>query len=162
MKKWMVMLVWVLVLTGCAENGTMETVSDDYVVAVMAQPKQILVDLPGEAALPAMESDSARLYLCRDYEIALQTLASGDLNATLRTVTGFGREDLTILETMRNEMPCYQFAWACAGETGQQAGQGIVLDDGSYHYVMTALWDAEEKGDSQIQWDEVFASFDIG
>ena len=161
MKKWMSLLALVLALGGCGSSETMETVADEYVVAAMAEPKQITVQLPGEAALPAMENDSARLYLCRDYEIALQTMEGGDLDATLRSVTGFGREDLTVMETVRGDIPCYEFVWSCAGETGQQVGRGILLDDGSYHYVMTALWDEAGEADSQVVWSEVFASFGI-
>ena len=76
MKIWVVLLALALCLTGCGSQQTMETVADEWVVPVMAQPKQITVKLPGEAAMPAAESDSGRLYLCQDYEIALQTLDS--------------------------------------------------------------------------------------
>ena len=129
-KKWMVFLALVLTLTGCGSSQVMETVSDAYVVAAMAQPKQIVVQLPGEAALPAMESGSDRLYLGRGYEIALQTLESGDLDATLRSVSGYGIGEITVVETLHSDMSCYEFAWSCLGETGPQVGQGIVLDDG--------------------------------
>lgn len=161
MKRWMALLALALALGGCGSSEVMETVGDEYVVAAMAAPRQIQVQLPGEAALPAMENDSARLYLCRDYEIALQTLTGGDLDETLRSVTGYGKEQLTMVETVRSDMPCYEFAWSCAGETGQQVGRGILMDDGCYHYVMTALRDAEGPEDTQILWNEVFSSFDV-
>ena len=161
MKIWVVLLALVLCLTGCGSQQTMETVADEWVVPVMAQPKQITVKLPGEAAMPAAESDSGRLYLCQDYEITLQTLDSGDLDATLRSVTGYGREDLTVLETLRSDLPCYEFTWTCAGELGDRIGQGILMDDGNYHYVMTALWDAEKTEQMQLSWSEVFSSFDV-
>ena len=161
MKKLGLILALAVMLGGCGSRETMETIADEYVVAAMANPKQIVVALPGEAALPAMENDSARLYLCSDYEIALQTLEGGDLDATLRSVTGYGREELTVVETVRDEMPCYEFVWSCAGELGQQVGQGIVLDDGSYHYVMTLLRDAQGEENSQIQWSQVFSSFHL-
>lgn len=161
MKKWWVIALLALLLTGCGSEEVMETVADEWVVPVMAQPLQITVDLPGEAAMPVSESDSGRLYLCQDYEIALQTLSSGDLNATLQSVTGYGKEDLTILETLRSQMPCYEFTWTCAGETGDRIGQGILMDDGNYHYVMTALWDADKTESMQVVWSEVFSSFGL-
>ncbi len=161
MKKWVLMLLTVLLLTGCTRAETMETVADEILVPVMAQPKQIQVTLPGEAAMPTVESDSGRLYLCQNYEIALQTLTGGDLDATLQSVTGYGRDDLTILETLRSNMPCYEFSWSCAGESGDRVGQGIILDDGTYHYCMTALWDASETENLQIVWSEIFSSFDL-
>ena len=161
MKKWVAMFALVLALAGCANKETMETVADELVVPVMAEPSQIQVKLPGEAAMPVSESDSGRLYLCQDYEIALQTLSSGDLDATLRSVTGYGREELTVLETLRSDLPCYEFTWTCAGENGDRIGRGILLDDGSYHYVMTALWDSEKTENMQVVWSEVFSSFDV-
>ena len=127
----------------------------------MAQPGRIDVKLPEEAAMPVSETDSGRLYLCRDYEIALQTLSSGDLNGTIRSVTGYGKEELTVLETMRSDMPCYEFTWTCAGETGERIGRGIILDDGNYHYVMTALWDADQTKNLQVIWSDVFSSFHV-
>ena len=161
MKKWWVIALLALLLTGCGSEEVMETVADEWVVPVMAQPLQITVDLPGEAAMPVSESDSGRLYLCQDYEIALQTLSSGDLDATLQSVTGYGKEDLTILETLRSGLPCYEFTWTCAGETGDRIGQGILMDDGNYHYVMTALWDADKTESMQVVWSEVFSSFGL-
>ena len=161
MKKWLVIAVLALGLSGCGSEEVMETVADEGVVPVMAQPMQIKVNLPGEAAIPVSETDSGRLYLCQDYEIALQTLSSGDLDATLRSVTGYGKEELTVLETLRSQMPCYEFTWTCAGETGDRIGQGILMDDGTYHYVMTALWDAEKTETMQLSWSEVFSSFDV-
>ncbi len=160
MKKWWMLILAAVLLTGCGGRETLETVADELVVPVMAQPKQIQAKLPGEAAMPTVESDSGRLYLCQDYEIMLQTLAGSDLDATLRSVTGYGREDLTVLETLRSDMPCYEFTWSCAGESGDRVGQGIILDDGTYHYCMTALWDAEKSEDLQIIWSEIFSSFD--
>lgn len=161
MKKWVAILALILALAGCGKQETMETVADEWVAPVMAQPRQITVKLPGEAAMPVSESDSGRLYVCQDYEIALQTLSSGDLDGTLRSVTGYGREDLVILETLRSDLPCYEFTWTCAGESGDRIGRGILLDDGDYHYVMTALWDAEKTEQMQISWSEVFSSFDL-
>jgi len=160
MKKWWMLILTAVLLTGCGSRETLETVADELAVPVMAQPKRIQAKLPGEAAMPTVESDSGRLYLCQDYEIMLQTLAGGDLDATLRSVTGYGREDLTVLETLRSDMPCYEFTWSCAGEAGDRVGQGILLDDGTYHYCMTALWDAEKSEDLQIIWSEIFSSFD--
>lgn len=161
MKIWIAILALALTLCGCGSQEVLETVADEQIVPVMAQPRQITVKLPGEAALPAVESDSGRLYLCQDYEIALQTLSGGDLDATLRSVTGYGREELTVMETLRSSMPCYEFTWTCAGETGDRIGQGIILDDGNYHYVMTALWDAEKTENLQIVWSEIFSSYDL-
>ena len=159
MKKILVFALVTMLLSGCAAEETLETVADDLVQPVMAEPAEIAVSLPGEAAIPTMEGDTGRMYLASDYEIYIQTLAAGDLNATIKTVSGYDRENLTVLETNPDGIDRYEFVWASAGENGERLGRGVVLDDGSYHYVMTVLRDADTTETSQIVWNDVFASF---
>jgi hypothetical protein len=151
----------VLLLTGCAAEDTMETVADELVQPVMAQPGEIFVNLPGEAAMPAMESDSGRMYLAGEYEIYIQTLSAGDLSSTIRSISGYERENLTVMHTCQDGTDRYEFVWTCAGENGDRLGRGVVLDDGNYHYVMTVLRDAQSTASSQISWNDVFASFSL-
>ena len=159
MKKIVLFVLVMMLLCGCAAEETLETVADELVQPVMAQPSEIAVSLPGEVSVPTMEGDTGRMYLASDYELYIQTLASGDLNATIKEVSGFDREDLTVMETNPDGTDRYEFVWVSAGEKGERLGRGVVLDDGSYHYVMTVLRDAEASANSQIVWDDVFASF---
>ena len=161
MKKWMLLLPMVLLLTGCGAEDTFETISDELVLPVMAQPRNISVELPGEAALPVIENSDGRIYICNDYEIILQTLDAGDLEETLKTLSGLSREDMTVVETFADGISRYEFAWASAGETGDQTGRGVVLDDGNYHYCMSVLRSAASMEQSQIDWDQVFGSFSL-
>lgn len=159
-KLWIIALA--LLLTGCGAEETMETISDEILQPVMAQPGEIFVNLPGETAMPAMESDAGRMYLAGDYEIYIQTLSSGDLSGTIRAVSGYEKEDLTVMHTEQNGLDRYEFVWSCAGENGDRLGRGVILDDGDYHYVMTVLRDAETSASTQICWNDVFASFALG
>ena len=159
MKKCFCFLLMTLLLTGCAAEETFETIADEMALPVMAQPGNISVQLPGETALPVFENDNGRVYVCNDYEIVIQTLDSGDLEKTMQTVSGHEREDLTVMETFSDGVSRYEFVWAAAGETGEQVGRGIILDDGSYHYCMSVLRDAEMSKKTQINWDQVFSSF---
>ena len=159
MKKIMVLALVTMLLTGCTAEETLETVADDLVQPVMAQPAEIAVSLPGEVSIPTMEGDTGRMYLASDYEIYIQTLEAGDLNATIQTVSGFERDNLTVMETNPDGINRYEFVWVSAGETGERLGRGVVLDDGNYHYVMTVLRDVETAENSQIVWDDVFSSF---
>lgn len=158
MKK-IILFVLMMLLCGCTAEETLETVSDDIVKPVMAQPAEIAVSLPGEVSVPTMEGDTGRMYLASDYEIYIQTLDAGDLNATIQTVSGFEKDALTVMETNPDGTDRYEFVWVSAGETGERLGRGVILDDGSYHYVMTVLRDAETTENSQIVWNDVFASF---
>lgn len=154
-------ILFCLLLAGCGTEETFETISDELILPVMAQPGSISVQLPGETALPVVENDNGRVYVCNEYEIVLQTLAAGDLEETLKTVSGLSREDLTVMETFLDGVSRYEFVWAAAGETGDRVGRGVVLDDGNYHYCMSILRDAEETAKSQVNWDQVVSSFSI-
>ena len=159
MKKYLPLFFAVLLLTGCGAEETFETVADEQVLPAMAQPQEILVSLPGETAMPAMESENGRFYMAGDYEIHIQTLESGDINRTVKTLSGFEKDALTVMETDRDGMRRYEFVWSCAGENGDRLGRAVILDDGSYHYTMTVLRDADTTETSQIVWNDVFASF---
>ncbi len=159
MKKCVLVGLLALLLCGCGAEETFETVADVWVTEAAATPREVSVTLPGEAAVPAVESDSGRMYLCEDYEIYIQTMDAGDLNGTIQTVSGYAAEDLTVMETEQDGVSRYEFVWASAGENGDRVGRGVILDDGSYHYVMTVLRDAETTKTSQVVWSEVFQSF---
>ena len=142
-----------VLLWGCANQETLETVADVWDVPAMAAPRQISVELPEGAG------DTGRLYVTDDYSLSLETLEAGDLDATLRQLTGRGKEDLTVMETQQGDAKRYEFVWAAAGETGEMLGRGAILDDGNYHYCMSLLRPAEEV--SQILWNPVFESFSL-
>ena len=161
LKKYVWVMLSVLLLCGCAAQETFETISDEAVMPVMVQPRDITVKLPGEAALPVIENDAGRIYLCEDYEIVLQTLESGDLEKTMQTVSGYSREDLTVMETLSGDISRYEFVWVSAGETGEQIGRGVVLDDGDYHYCLSVLQNAQKTNNSQINWNQMFRSFQL-
>ncbi len=155
---WIVGLV-LLLLTGCGAEETMETVADELVEQVLGQQKLIYVELPAEAASPAVESDSGRLYHCGGYEICVEILPGGDLDATVKTLSGFDREKLTLVQTQRDDQECYELVWVSAGEMGDRVGRAMILDDGSYHYCVMVLGDADKAEANQVFWDEMFASF---
>ena len=161
MKKFLLFVSMILLLTGCGESETFETIADEQLLPAMAQPQEILVSLPGETAMPVVESDNGRFYLAGDYEIHIQTLEAGDLNRTVKTLSGFERDALTVMETEQDGMRRYEFVWSCAGENGDRLGRAVILDDGSYHYTMTVLRDADTTENTQIVWHDVFASFSL-
>ena len=159
MKKWLLLLLMTGLLSGCGAEDTFETVADELVQPVMLQPRFVCVDLPGETALPVVENDNGRIYICNDYEIVLQTMASGDLEETMEIMSGLGAEDMTVMETTSDGIRRYEFVWAAAGEGGDQTGRGVILDDGNYHYCLSVLRFADLPEKTQINWEDVFGSF---
>ena len=156
MKKWIWICLLPVFLTGCRAEETLETVSDEWVVPVMAQPREISVRLPEDTVLPVLEQEGRRLYMAQGYEIILETLASGDVDATVRTLCGYGKDQLTVLETRQEDADRYEFVWTTAGEQGDRLGRAVILDDGNYHYCLSVLRDA---GDTLVVWRDVFGSF---
>ena len=148
MKKLWILLALTLLLCGCAAEETLETVSDDIIQPVMAQPGEISVRLPDNAVAPVLESDSEQVYLSEDYEIIVETVGGGDLSATIQRISGYTPDNLTVMETAQDGAKRYDFVWASAG-------------DGNYHYCLSVLRDADTTEKSQIVWRDVFDSFCI-
>ena len=155
MKRWIWIFLLAWSLGGCGAQETLETVSDEWIVPAMAQPKEISVRLPEDVMMPVLEQDQQRLYMAPGYEIMLETLSSGDLNATIRSLSGYEREHLTVFKTRQEDADRYDFVWTAAGENGERLGRAVILDDGDYHYCMSVLRDTTV----QTVWQDVFGSF---
>lgn len=161
MKKVWIAVVMTVLLSGCAVEETFETVADDLIQPVAAQPRQIAVELPDEAVAPVLEGEGEQIYLCRDYEIIIETVAAGSLEDTIRKLSGYDPEELTVVKTQWEDYDRFDFVWASAGEEGERLGRGVILDDGSYHYCMSVLRDTTGKENSQVVWSAVFDSFTL-
>ncbi len=163
MKKCVWILFALLMLTGCSQPKNYETVMDVQVEQIRPEKLEIVVNLPAEAAQSVMASESGEtLYLCGDYTLSLRTAEGGDLQKTTLDICGFTPEQLPVMETQQGEYKRYAFVWTAVGETGDQLGRCAILDDGSYHYIVTAMADASVSGDlSEGAWREIFNSFRI-
>ncbi len=160
MRKIITLCLTVLLLSGCSPAKDIETVSD-----VLEEPKpdavrQIQLSLPEEATAGIFHNGSGgTLYHCGDYIITVETFLAGDLEKTIKNTSGFGKNDLTVLSTVQKDLKRYDFAWASTGEGTQQISRAAVLDDGSWHYVLTVMAEAEEAGALEAEWNSLLASF---
>lgn len=162
MKKCWIILALTLFLSGCSAQETFETVSDVLDVPAMAQMQQIELALPKEAATASMENpDAGKIYLCDGYTLTVQTMDAGDLNRTLQQLTGYVREQLTVMETQQGGITRYESVWTAAGEGGDQIGRAVILDDGSYHYAVTVMAEATVAGEKTAQWQEILDSIKL-
>ena len=161
MKFMTMLLILSALLCGCGQGQTVETVTDTLETEPLPEPREVSVELPGEAAVPAMEDGGSRYYLCKDYEISMDTRPSGDLRQTIRDLSGCDPETLTVLETAEPGAKRYDFVWTSAGEKGQRLGRAAVMDDGNYHYTLSVLRDADSTESLQVVWRQVFSSFHL-
>ncbi|MBR2889286.1 MAG: hypothetical protein IKC09_03305 [Oscillospiraceae bacterium] len=160
MKKLWSVLVMALLLSGCAEAPVYESMGDVYQV-MAPQAAKLTLELPREAALLTMNSDAGDLYFCDGYILTVQTLAGGDLDRSLRTLTGYGRDMLTLLETRHPDGIRWECVWTGAGEGGDQVGRLLLMDDGNCHYAVTVMAPASEAGALRLTWDTLFASVSL-
>lgn len=163
MKKILIMLVAAaLLLCGCGPQETFETVLDALDTGELESAKQVTFELPKEAAVTTMEStDGAVLYLCDGYNLFVQTLAGGDLNRTIKQVTGYPKDQLTVMQTQMGQNRKYSCVWTAAGEGGDQVGRAVILDDGSYHYCVSVMADAQVSGKLMPVWQELMSSVSV-
>ena len=161
MKRIMIILVLLMLFSGCAAQSTYETVNDEIEILPTPEMRQTFVELPPEAASPTIESGSERLYMCGSYEIRIQTMEGGDFASTAKAVCGYEPDSLTVLQTRREGADCYEFVWACTGEEGDQVGRAAVLDDGNYHYVLSVIGSADDAWENYPLWLSMFQSFSL-
>ncbi len=162
MKKTLFVLLLAALLTGCSAQDTFEGISDVFDIPVMAQMQKLELTLPDEAAAAVMEDpDGGKLYFCDDYTVTVQTVEAGDLDRTLRYLTGYGKDRLDIMQTTLGGIDRIECVWTAAGEGGDQVGRAVILNDGQYHYAVTTMAEAASAGDLAQKWQELFRSVQL-
>lgn len=156
MKKALLVLFVGLLLTGCGARETMETVSDIYAVPASVTMRKVQLSLPDDAVLQSMEAeDGSTMYMCDGYTVTVQTMDAGDLGKTLKTISGFSREKLTVMQTGTDDITRYESAWCTAGESEEQICRGLILDDGNYHYAVTIMANYSVAGEKADAWQHI-------
>lgn len=162
MLKWFVVISMLCVLTGCGAQPTFETVDDEVVLSASATVQTVDLKLPLEAAAPTAQSEQGgTLYLCDGYTLTVQTLSGGDLDRTVRQVTGFSSGQLQLIKTKTGNIIRYHTAWTAAGESGDQVARAVILDDGQNHYAVSVMARAVDAGNLQDTWGDLLASVSL-
>lgn len=158
MKKGLLVAAICCLLVGCSTQKEFETVSDVY-APELPQKQQVVLTLPKEATTPAFSGeDAGELYLCDGYVLTVQTLPGGDLDKTLRELTGFSRDALRLVETQRQGVRRYDCVFTSAGEGENQINRVVVLDDGSYHYAVSVMAGESQTGKLTSTWQKLLES----
>ena len=158
-KCWVIAVI--LLLAGCSAPKDYETMSDVYNELPAHTAEEIAVFVP-QGAQTLHNEDGSKIYLCDGFSIQIQNLPAGDLDRTLRTVSGFSREQLQIIERTENDHHRIECVWAAAGEGEDQIGRAVILDDGVYHYALTLMGNASDAGELAEKWRQITASFTLG
>lgn len=158
-------LLWVvalLLLSGCAEPESFETLADEYIMPQQMPAQQTSLILAQEAVSIESTLGEDRIYLCDDFCVMVQTFTAGDLDETIRSITGYRKENLTVMKRQTDGITSYECVWVSAGEAGDQVGRMMILDDGQYHYTLSVMAEADKAGELTDTWQLLFDSFAIG
>ena len=159
LKKWLLMMLCATLLTGCA-SATFETLGDIPHQQVDApMPRKVILDLPEDTVQAVWSQEDDTMYLCQDYTVHLQVLSAGDLQSTIRQVSGFEKENLTILESRCGDHDRFEWVWIATGEGGDAVYRCAVLSDANFHYALTLSANAETAGNLTEQWNNIMRSF---
>lgn len=159
MKKWWMAVLIAGMLCGCGAQPVFETVNDDVALLASAQMRQVMLELPQEAAKPVLQSaDGSSLYMCNGYTLTVQTFQGGDLDRTTQQLAGFTQGQLRPIQTQCDGYIRYDLAWAAAGEGGDQIARAVILDDGVNHYAVAVMADGTAAGDLQAAWQKLLGS----
>ena len=154
-----VILLLVICLCGCSKP-VHETIADEPAVSVSAAAKQIVVNLPQEAVVAVSDQENGvKVYECEGYTLSIQTLPAGDLDETLHTLTGYHRDQLQLVESVKGDEKRYDCVFTAAGEDSLQVGRVCILDDGNYHYCLSVFAPEETAGQLRQCWQDLYMSY---
>lgn len=159
MKRFVLIAALALLLTGCAP-ADYETMADEYLEPEQKAAANLVAVLPPDATVMTMEGEES-IWLCDGYTVSVQTLAAGDLDATLRQVTGYGKDQLAVMARQQEGLKRHECSWVCAGEGGDQVGRTVILDDGTYHYVLSLLTEAEKVSELKEDWGRILETVSL-
>ncbi len=159
MKKLCMIALLMCLLTGCSDVATFETLGNiPQQPSQLGTPAQVLLELP-EGAAEDVFSNEETLYSCQDYTICVQTLSAGNLSGTMKALSGYEREQLTVMQTVAGKADRYEWVWTSVGEDGDLVGRAAILDDGRFHYCLSVLAPACKSGELMEEWNELFSTF---
>ena len=167
MKKYwcLVVVCLVVLLCSCSAQVQWETVDDEAIAvsSVEEEPYVITFGVPEDVNLDPISNGNSSLYVQKDgeYEIFSDTFTASSLDEALRTVSGFGAEELDVVETQRFGLPEYRFAWASSSDEGEYLSQASLVEDGSQYYtlIFSVREDAGREYDGCAE--AVFSSFGL-
>ena len=82
--------------------------------------QKIHISMPAEASQATVQSDFGSLYFCDGYEIMVQTFLGGDIRNTIKELTGFAMEALTVIGSEYGGLKRYDCAWTVQVKWGHR------------------------------------------
>ncbi len=160
-----IVLILTLLLCGCRAEPDWETVDDAAVqVSATVEPPYIITyGVPADASMEPLSARNRGLYVGEggEYEIMSDVISAASLDDALRQISGFGLDELDVIETSRFGLPEYRFAWSSASDEGEYVSEASLVQDGGYYYALIFSTRQGLSGKYDDCAEEVFASFGL-
>lgn len=162
MRVFTAVLIVLTFFSGCSATGNMETVLDNYDIPVSSVVNNITFTLPEGASEAVLGTENgSSLYLCDGYSVSVSAMAGGDLEQTIRDVTGFEKAELTVMATTEEACKRYTCAWTALGEGIEQICKAVILDDGTSHFVVSVMCDYNAAGELNQEMNSILDSVSL-
>lgn len=145
MKKWIIIVLCFIVLTGCSSNADYETIGNvcDEPMSVYI-PAQIELVMPEESDMKETATvNGTKYYRFGDCQVWVDVLQTGNLSATIEEITGQNPEKMTVIAREMNGYSCYETTWSAMAEEGMHIGRLLVADNGKHHYCIALMMPEE-------------------
>lgn len=151
MKNFMIFLLAILSMTGCAAEPTFETIGNVWDnPQIQDSPASIEFTIADDAQMEMMEStQTSKCYQIGQWMLWTEILSGGDVAATMETLTGISADALNIMEHPLGQYQCHETAWAYSAEEGEYVIRTAVIPQGEYHYCISLkvpMEDAQQVG----------------
>ncbi len=160
-----IVLILAFLLCGCRAEPDWETVDDAAVqVSAPAEPPYVITySIPADASMEPLSARNCGLYVGEggEYEIMSDVISASSLDDALRQVSGFGLDELDVIETSRFGLPEYRFAWSSASDEGEFVSEASLVQDGGYYYALVFSTRQGLNGKYDECAEAVFASFGL-
>lgn len=161
MKKCWFVILMALLLCGCHKTGKMETVMDTIIPQELPEMQKMSFYVPDDAVSEVFAQENERqIYFCDDFILTAEIKEAGDLQKSLKEITGYDYTQLSVFETKQQDLKRYDCVWSTLGENCEEVGRCAVLDDGTYHYILAVFAPSENTGElTDSVWNAMFSSF---
>lgn len=163
MKKWGLVLMMIVLLSGCSvkSEAALETVTDGLETESPA-PYCIVFSVPeGMTQETFGEDGRCAVYEAEngDYTITTEILDATTVEGAAEQISGIPAERLDILTLAGNSMKEHHFAWSSTGEERETVSRCALMESADYYYVLTMTERTGLGGSLDETADAVFSSF---
>lgn len=164
--KWIVLLLGIMLLGGCAvQPEVRETIEDcmpEYIETWTEKSYDLIFGVPEEVSV-TFSKDDWTCYESTDGSLEIYTvkLLSASLESAVKLLSGIDADEVSIIETSRFSLPEYKFCWCANTDDGARVYYADIVIDDIYTYGLLCSAPEECWKDCDQKAQAVFSSFGL-